>query len=364
MTNSVVSTEATVQQWEDDYYKDYINASWFKKFMGTGQNAMIQLKEQLTAKPGGSITMHLVRKLAAGGAKDQNQTLEGNEREIDLRTQEIAIREYAEAIKWKVYDEQLTAIQLREANRDVLMDWNMELDRDLIIESLGAINGVAYSSATEVQKDAWLVDNSDRVLFGAAKSNNASNDHSAALAQIDNTSDKLTPGALDLMKRMAKTANPKLRPYKVRSAIEKSDAYIAFVPSLVLRDLTNDSTFTQANREARQRGVDNPLFSGADYIWDNIFIYEVEDIQVLSGVGGGSIDVAPVYLCGAQALGQVWAKRPTTAEETFDYGRVKGVAVKQWSKIEKLRFGTGTDDTDDTKDCGVLTGYFASVADA
>jgi hypothetical protein len=247
------------------------------------------------------------------------------------------------------------------------MTWNMELDRDLVIEALGSINGVPYATATETQKDAWLVDNADRVLFGAALSNNSTpGDHSAALANIDNTSDKLTPGALSLMKRLAKTCSPKVRPYKVKNAIEKSDAYIVFAPSLVIRDLVNDTTFVQANREARQRGVDNPLFNSADFIWDNLFIYEIEDIQVLSAVGAGSpgINVAPVYLCGAQALGQAWAKRPQTVDDTFDYGRAKGCAIKEWMKLEKLRFGSGSTDTDDPKDCGVVTGFFAAVSDS
>ena len=48
-----------------------------------------------------------------------------------------------------------------------------------------------YGTATETQKVAWLVDNADRVLFGAAKSNNSSNDHSASLANVDSTDDKL-----------------------------------------------------------------------------------------------------------------------------------------------------------------------------
>ena len=359
-----VPSGLTVQQWDDQYFKDYINRNWFKKFMGTGMGSMIQVREDLTRKVGGSITFNLVHKLTAGGAKDQNQTLEGNEREADLRSQEITIREYSEAIRWKVYDEQLTAIDLREVNKDILMDWNMELDKDLVIEALGQINGVAYASASEAQKDAWLVDNADRCLFGALKSNNSSNDHSASLANIDTSADTLTPSALSLMKRMAKAASPKIRPYKVRNAIENSDAFIAFVPSLVMRDLSNNATFVQANRDARDRGMDNPLFTGADYVWENIFIYEIEDIPVLTGVGNGGSDVAPVYLCGAQAIGQAWAKRPTTVDETFDYKRKKGCAVIQWSKIEKLAFGTGADDTDDRKDCGVLTGFFSAAADS
>jgi N4-gp56 family major capsid protein len=356
----------TVQQWDDQYFPDYVNQNFFKKFMGTGQNSMIQVREDLSRKPGGSITYTLVNRLT-GTAKDQNAMLEGFEEDAMLRSQEVTIREYAHAVRWKTYDEQLTAIDLRQAHKDILMTWNMELDRDLVIEALGSINGVPYATATETQKDAWLVDNADRVLFGAALSNNSTpGDHSAALANIDNTSDKLTPGALSLMKRLAKTCSPKVRPYKVKNAIEKSDAYIVFAPSLVIRDLVNDTTFVQANREARQRGVDNPLFNSADFIWDNLFIYEIEDIQVLSAVGAGSpgINVAPVYLCGAQALGQAWAKRPQTVDDTFDYGRAKGCAIKEWMKLEKLRFGSGSTDTDDPKDCGVVTGFFAAVSDS
>lgn len=359
MATTSVPTGLTVQQWDDQYFVDYVNQNFFKKFMGTGQNSMIQVREDLSRKPGGSITYTLVNRLT-GTAKDQNEVLEGAEQDAKLRSQEVTIREYATAVRWKTFDEQLTAIDLRQAHKDILMTWNQELDRDLVIEALGTINGTAFASADNTARDAWVVDNVDRVLFGAAVSNyNA--DFSVALDTIDNTSDKCTPGALSLMKRLAKTASPKIRPYKVKNAIEKSDAYIVFMPSLVLRDLVNDSTFTQANREARQRGMDNPLFNSADYIWDNLFIYEIEDIPVTTN---SSIDVAPVYLCGAQALGQAWAKRPQTVDDTFDYGRAKGCAIKEWMKLEKLRFGSGATDTDDPKDCGVVTGWFASVADS
>jgi hypothetical protein len=55
--------------------------------------------------------------------------------------------------------------------------------------------------------------------------------------------------------------------------------------------------------------------------------------------------------------------RPQTVEEDFDYKRKVGLAVKQWYKVEKLRFGTGATDTDDYKDHGMVTGWFAAVAD-
>ena len=363
MAETYVPSGLTVQQWDDKYFREYLNQNWFKQFMGTGSSKMIQLQEDLTKKPGDSVTFTLVNKLS-GSAKDANEALEGNEEAVDLRSFQVRVRAYDHAVKFKKFEAQKTAIDLRQAHRDVLMDWNMELDRDNIISALGSINGVAYASASEGQKDAWLVDNADRVLFGAAKSNNSANDHSASLLNVDASADKLTPGAISLMKRMAKTASPKVRPIRAKSAIGSSDGYVLFAPTQMVRDLAADTTFLAANREARNRGMDNPLFTGADYVWENVYIYEIEDIPSLGAVGNSSAVVRPCYLCGAQAIGMAWAKRPETVEEMFDYKRAVGLGITQWYKIEKMRFGSGVTDTADTKDHGVVTGYFAAAADA
>lgn len=363
MAVGTVPTGLTVQQWDERYFTQYLNNNFFKPMMGTGSAKMIQVKEDLTKKPGDSVTFTLVNRLT-NAATSQSGTLEGNEEAVKLRSFKLTVNEYAHAVRLKKFEAQKTAIDLRQAHRDVLMDWNMELDRDKVIAALGSINGVAYGSASEAQKDAWLVDNADRVLFGAAKSNNSSNDHSASLLNLDTTNDKFTPDALSLMKRMAKQANPKIRPIKPKDDIAGSDYYVVFAPTECVRDLASNTAFQQANREARQRGTDNPVFTGANYIYDNLAIYEIEDIPSLGAVGASSAVVRPVYLCGAQAIGMAWAMRPETVTEDFDYKRFEGLGIKQWYEIDKLRYGTGSTDTDDLKDHGVVTGYFAAAADA
>ena len=362
MTDTAAATGLKVQRWDDNYFTESLNANIFKPFMGTKTNSIIHVKEDLTKKKGDSVTFSLTNKLSGSGTTGSS-TLEGNEEALDSRSFKVTVDQYRNAVRVPVLDEQFSAIPLRDAAKDALMDWNMELTRDKIITALGSINGTAYGSASEGNKDAWLVDNADRVLFGALKSNNSGNDHSASLANIDNTADKLTSSAMSLMKRMAKTASPKIRPIKPRKGGVTSDSFIMFAPSLLVRDLAQDSAFVQANREARQRGKLNPIFAGADYIYDNIAVIEVEDIGVLSGVGAGGIDVAPAYLCGAQAIAMAWAKRPETKEEEFDYGDKQGCAVRQWFEIEKMTFGSGAGDTDDLKDHGVVTGYFGAAAD-
>jgi hypothetical protein len=257
-------------------------------------------------------------------------------------------------------DVQKSAIDLRDAGRAVLLDWSMEDTRDLIIEKLGSINGTAYASASEANKDAWLVDNADRVLFGAAKANNASNDHSAALANIDNTNDKFSPTSLSLLKRMALNATPRIRPITTDGG---KRFFICFAGTRTFRDFKNNATIQQAQREVGLRMQNVKLFEGGDQEWDGIIVHEIDDIPVYAGVGAGSIDVSPVYLCGAQALGFGWAKRWKSVTETFDYGDKSGVAIEAILGIQKMTFGSGTGDTDDLKDHGVATGYFAAVDD-
>ena len=95
-----------------------------------------------------------------------------------------------------------------------------------------------------------------------------------------------------------------------------------------------------------------------------MIIKEIEDMTSITGVGAASIDVAPFYLCGAQAVGYGVAERWKSAEETFDYGRKKGCAIMEMGGFEKMIFGSGSGDTDDLKDHGMVTGYFAAVADS
>lgn len=363
MAETSAASGLTVQQWDDQFFVEHLAENRFAREMGDSENAIIQVKEDLTKKKGDSVTFALVNKLSGAGVTN-GATLEGNEEELDSRSFKLTIGERANGVRSNTWNNQISSIDLRKAAKVALKDWSMENTRDRIITALGSINGTAYGSASEANKDAWLVDNADRVLFGAAVGNNASNDHSASLANIDNTNDKLNTGALSLMKRIARTAAPKIRPVRDEGLKNGKYFYTCYVPSLVMRDLKTDTALQQAQREVGIAMENSRLFEGGDVLWDGIIIKEIEDIGVLSGVGATAIDVAPVYFCGAQALGYGVAERWKSEEELFDYGRKKGCAIMEMGGIEKLTFGSGSSDTADLKDHGIVTGFFAAVGDS
>jgi N4-gp56 family major capsid protein len=369
MANTTATAGLTPQSWDDKFFKEYINAMRFYSVMGNSENNIIQTKSDLTKKRGDSVTFALVNRLKGSGVTG-SATLKGNEEQLFSRSFRLAVDQVRNAVVVPELEEQFSAIGLRDAAKQALKVWIMERTRDDIIKALASINGVCYSSAfstvsgeaiaTEQQKDTWLTRNADRVLFGNAVGNNQGNDHSASLGAIT-SSMKLGPEEVSLMKRMAKTASPKIRPVE---ATEQRQSYILYCGSLAFRDFANNATVTQANRDALARGKNNPIFSAGDLMWDNVIIKEIEDIPSLGTVGASGAVVAPVFFCGAQALGMAWAKRSQTVTDEDDYKDKKGVAVREIRGIEKMTFGSGATDTDDLKDNGIVTGYFAAAPDA
>lgn len=355
MADTSAATGLTVQQWDAKFYKEFLNSNRFRREIGKSENSIIQIKEDLTKKKGDSVTFALVNRLTGAGVTGSS-TLEGNEESLISRSLKVTVDQIRHGVRVPMLEEQFSAIPLRNAARSLLMDWQMENFRDRIIAELGSINGVAYGSASETQKDAWVVDNVDRVQFGKLVSN-YNVDHSVALDTIDNTDDKLTTAAISLMKRIALKASPKVRPVRVT---DDKRFFVMYAHPLCFRDLKADSTITQAQREALSRGPNNILFTGGDLHWDGVIIKEIEDMPTIAA----NINVGRAVLCGAQAIAFAVAMRPNTVTEEFDYKDKQGVAVREVLNVEKMIFGSGSGDTDDLKDHGMVTGWFAAVADA
>lgn len=94
--------------------------------------------------------------------------------------------------------------RLLEEARPLLKEWASELIKYQIIDTFHKMDGVKYSAATAGNRNTWLTNNSDRVLFGKLKSNASSNVMATALATLDTTDDKMTADTVTLGKRIAK----------------------------------------------------------------------------------------------------------------------------------------------------------------
>jgi N4-gp56 family major capsid protein len=359
MADTTPATGLVVQQWEDKFFSEYLHDGGFKSLMGTNENAVIQVKEDLTKKSGDSITIALVNRLT-NAATTGTTVLEGNEEDMASRSMRIYVDKRRNAVRIAEMSEQKSAIDLRQAARATLLDWAMEDTRDLIIGALGSLNGTAFLSRTAAIADAWLVDNADRVVFGAAAA--GLTDMSADLALLDTTSDLFNTTALDAMILKAKTSSPKIRP--MRDGGNGKRYYVAFVNPHAFKNL-RDSIDTEVLANTVVEMQASKLFEGGDIMWNGVIVKETDNIPIYANLGnGGTTEVTPAYLCGAQAVAVAYAKRWKTLTEEFDYGDKYGVAVDGIYGVRKIIFGSGTADTDDLKDNGVVTGFFATTGTA
>lgn len=363
MANTSVATGLTVARWDDKFFTEYLTENRFAGEMGANESSIIQVKENLTKKKGDRINFALVNKLTNAAVIGSN-VLEGNEEEMDTRSFPVTVNKRRNGVRVAEVDEQYSSISLRSAAKAVLKDWSMKDTETLIIQALASINGVDYAVADDAQKDAWLVDNVDRV-YDPSETYGA--DHSALLAELDTTDDKITAAHINAMKyRALVTASPKIRP--VRTSDNGRHYFCLYLDPRLMRDLKEEtgSPIMAAQRESVKEMENNRLFQGGDLLWNGVIIKEIQEMYdelatPFTGVGASSADVGCAYLCGAQAVATAYAKRWRSREESFDYGDKKGVAIDAIYGIEKMRFGSGAADTDDTKDHGIVTGFFATT---
>lgn len=398
MAEVALNAGSVVSKWVSKYFREYVRASRFLPYMGDGESKIFTVKYELQTEAGKTINIPLVTRLTGNGVGG-SEVLDGNEEELGNYNCSLSVDWVRNGIRVPKSETYKTEIDLLNAARAMLKQWSAEdLRTDIIhglMQVIGATDnsgttipyaeitldttnggymvastftagatflrrkGVTWTSATEANKDAWLAANTDRVLFGATRSNASSNDHSTSLANVDSTSDRLTCATASLAKRMAQNANPHITPYMTEDGREY---FVMFCAPRSFRDLKGDSVMIAANRDTRSRegaGMDkNPLFQDGDLIYDGIIFREVPEIPHLVNVGAsGTTDVEPNFLCGQQAMGIAWGQEPTPKTDSLkDYGFRPGVAMEELRTVKKLAYNG--------KQNGIVTVYCAAPADS
>lgn len=386
MALSTISSGNKVTDFQKKTNKTYVREGRFGPYIGASENAIIQTNRNIRKK-----SIPLIGKLSQGGVRGSSQ-LVGMEEPLSnfdfifepthLRNGVLIDNEEREKSEFDLYTEAKPA----------LMNWMMETKRDQIIQAMGAIQaggtyynygGTAASGATgssaasAANMDTWQAANTDRILYGIAQSNLTSGDHTTSLGTIDTTADKLTPDAIELLKRMAQNANPLIRPVMLE---EDEPWFVYFCGSYSFRDLRSNAVMRLSLQEALPRLKSNPLWSGGDLLWDGVIIKEVPDLDKFidnasgtglwdgvwganatgdslktSGNGGSRVGVG--FLCGAQAVCFGRGKEASfNLRKEDDYEHLNGIAVTAKHDIKKMFYNS--------KQHGMITHFHSAAVDA
>ena len=335
----------TVEQWEDSIFSEYIGMLQSKKFMGTGTDAMIQVKEDLVKKAGDAITIGL-RGRVAGGLVTGNAKAIVNEGTLSFFNQRITIDNVRRAVKFEdiPMSQKRTMFNVLSEGKSALEDeFAVDFDDDVITALTDTASGRVRG----------------RYLYGAVDSNwNAT--HATALTNIDATNDILSTNMIGIAKRKALipvNATAKIRPVRFKMGKDFEQWFVLWAHTYALRDLiNNDAAWRNRELNLTPAGTGSVLFSGSAFkgAWEGVMVYENERLPLISS----TIQATHNLLMGAQAAAVCWGQRVKFNEEEADFGHDVSYELHEIRGIQKLVFSRATQE-----DNGVVHLFSAAVAD-
>lgn len=297
MPNTIINAALVPKIWSNKLWEEMQIETFFDRFVGTSENSIIVLDNKLQKEKGDTVTFGNVSKLTGAGV-DGDAVLEGNEEAINTDAFSVTINQKRHAVRLDgILSEQKAPNDMRETAKNVLKMWFAEyVDKDKFTK--------LTASPTSYRT----------VYAGGKTTENTLTD-----------TDLLTTDLISLAKRKAKLP-PAAGINRIRPIMIKGKPhYVLVAHDWQLRDLKQSDKWINAQKDANIRGEDNPLFSGADGIWDGVIIYSHESIPITT-TGATSANVGHALLLGAQA--GIWAvsKKLYWKEKAFDYDNQQGFA--------------------------------------
>ena len=302
-TSIATSHGLTLEQWNARLYETYQEKTFFGKFKGTDENAIIQVKRDLSKSRGDKVTFGLAGTLSGAGVTGNNPLSysvgdgsaegigAGNEEAMVFYDQGVSIDQIRNGVRIAgAMDEQRVAFSLREQAKMQLTD--------------------------------WMARNEDAAIFTAIKT--------CDTVDISATHTAVTLDAIVDMKKEAmfpSGSTKKIRPIMLKGGEE---VFVLGINPTDAAALKKSDDFKQIHLEASARGSENPIFTGSLGVYNGVIIHE----------HSGFTAAQPV-LMGAQAAFLAYADEVLYGEEEFDYGNQTGFMIGSIRGVELAVFNDG-----------------------
>ncbi len=332
--------------WSRKLYHEVIGKGYYGRFVGSSDNSLFQLKEDLKKDKGDKITFGL-RGLPSGAGIQGDSTLEGNEEALVTYNDSVLINQLRHAHRTGGrMSEQRVPFPVREEMRSSMEDWWFER---LEVSAANQLTGNTAQADTRYSGNNAITAPSTtsgvtRILCGSALGDCAAE---GSLSATTTFAIKLTD--LDKAAAVAKTQTPRIRPIRV----DGKQLYVCFLHPYQIYQLRRDSS-TAGNffdvQKAQLTGgkiSDNPIITGGEFIYNGTIVYEWPYLPniVTSPASGATTDFRRGVFCGAQALqiavgGNGSATQMSWEEEMFDYGNQLGVSAGMMFGVKKAIFNS------------------------
>ena len=341
------------EKWSKSDYKQLYEINPLANYIGTSDNAIIQVDKNFIKEQGDKITFAL-RTLLVGDGQTDDGTYTGNAEAMTFYSNSVVLHEQGNSVALAGnMTEQSAYAKLRPKGRAAIREWVANVQTRGILDSLcglslttlngGIVSGVRAkdASANEIETVTKVAPvkgvTAPRCFIGGQDSAGAITEVATDSALLDAGDMEFGTSVISEVKRMAvATTNAAGVPISpVRPVMVGGEPwYVFFVSRLQLKALRADAAWLQAQREANLRGNTNPIFTGAEGIWDGVVIRVTDTLPRRLGAGGvtlaegfetaddlvtndalaATVASNRAVFCGAQAVNMAWGKMPVWKE--------------------------------------------------
>lgn len=334
----------TVKLWSKMTFREVLHKMWFRRLIGTGDQAIIRRETDLERSAGDTIKFDLLRQMTQEGV-DGDNPIEGFEEKLTYEQDEVYIDQRRIAHAFRRMAQQRTVHGLRTDARANLADRFAELYDFIMFAQLagkvGNLSNWTISAATAAHAGNTLQD--------PAPAGVNDTDHYRSVGA------EMTTDVVDILVEKAQTIRPMCRP----SVFEGSEHYVLIMHTRSVTDLriaTGSNLWREILAAAQIRGDKNPLFTGAMGMWNNVVLHSSPRVPVTTG----SPDIAHSLFLGANAGVVAWGNAYSKLdqdgpmggdnfmswfERKSDYGNERGVAAGAIFGMKPAVFGAATNGT-------------------
>lgn len=202
-----VNDAMAVKLWARRVEFEALKASPIAPLIGSGPDAIIHRKDEMSKGPGDKVSYTLFTQLSGDGVTE-GQALEGNEESLTNYEDSILINELMHAVRipngGQTIDVQRVPFNLRSTGRHLLRDWYAQrLSKAFFNQVCG---NVAQSNTRYTGQNSVTAPSSGRQIWGG----------SATTDQGLTSSDTMTIDLIMAAKETAQTVSPKVKPINPR----------------------------------------------------------------------------------------------------------------------------------------------------
>jgi len=339
LTEFGVNDSQAVKLFSKMTFREAIRDTLFSKFMGKTKRHIITRYTDMEKTAGDTVKYDLLEQTSGAGVTGNNW-MKGNEAALTYHQDSVEIDQLRQAHQFDRMSQQRTIHNMRVDARENLSDWWRNTLDNYMFRSLCGDTTFDFAGNTGVAPDT-----AHYIICGDVT-------HTGTIATDESSlgnNDQIDLMDLDYAKEKARTISPMIRP----TIINGEEYYVAVLHDYSLTDLrvaTNSSAtikWNEIQQYANVRGLKNPIFSGANGVYNKIIIYDSNRIyspvtnvrrNLFLGAQAGAFAIGNAYdNIGQKKFGNL---PMSWVEDLDDYHDKKGIAAGMIFGIKATQYNS------------------------